>query len=417
MQQQQQQHGESVLSNAHYLESADPADKKSQRHATTTATLVECSSYSPPPPQQTCFSKLSVKPSTIGLQAAEPGSLLPNSAQQHSRFGSPIYPPTPPSGQLSSSSPTVQQQQPDTCAESIGSNLSAASSVNEVGKKRKLGFTTTSPAGMKNSTTGGAGGGMSPPLLSPSISKKQPRSPSGSGSVASTITTQEIASTTTFVQADTSSFRELVQKLTGASDSDLEKFPITMTSRQAAARAGGGTVEATGTHKQHDNTFGGLLPKPVSDLSVRQPPFKLHERRQTFNIRKLEVKGLGAAAAFRRGTASYGGLSPSSAAERCSSPLSQKFPSLLPSPVTPLTMDAFDKTHAPTTPKTFEPCPGLLKPSPHSISAAEGTTTQKDIMVPHFFLHHPSPPSERPRSKPELLTLFPLTSPRASETS
>jgi hypothetical protein len=235
--------------------------------------------------------------------------------------------------------------------------------------------------------------------------------------VASTITTQEIASTTTFVQADTSSFRELVQKLTGASDSDLEKFPITMTSRQAAARAGGGTVEAAGTHKQHDNTFGGLLPKPVSDLSVRQPPFKLHERRQTFNIRKLEVKGLGAAAAFRRGTASYGGLSPSSAAERCSSPLSQKFPSLSLSPVTPLTMDTFDKTHAPTTPKTFEPCPGLLKPSPHSNSAAEGTTTQKDIMVPHFFLHHPSPPSERPRSKPELLTLFPLTSPRASETS
>lgn len=50
---QQHQHGESVLSNAHDLESADPADKKSQRHATTTATLVESSSSSADVLQQT----------------------------------------------------------------------------------------------------------------------------------------------------------------------------------------------------------------------------------------------------------------------------------------------------------------------------------------------------------------------------
>jgi hypothetical protein len=402
----QYEHGESVFSN----DSAVRDESKSQRHATTT---LECSGYHPSSHQTTPrLSKLSEKMSTIGFQVVEPGrgttrQQKNNSSAKDSRFGSsPVYPPpTPPTFQLSNS---PVQPQPDTCAESTGSDDLSASSVNEVGcKKRKLGSASS------------GGGIISPPLLSPSASKRQPLSPSGvgSGSVASTATTQEFASKTTFVQVDTSSFRELVQKLTGASDSDLEKFPITMTSRQAAARGCCGPIETPGTQQKPDSTFGGLIPKPVGDLSARRPPFKLHERRQTSNtIKKLEVKGLGAAAAFKRGTASYGGLSPSAVADRLS-PSSQNFVlTLSPSHVTtttPLTLDVFDKTHAPTTPNTFEePCSaGLTKPSPHS-NSAEGR--KKDTA--HFFMH-PSPMFQRPRSQPELLTLFPLTSPRASETS
>jgi hypothetical protein len=90
--------------------------------------------------------------------------------------------------------------------------------------------------------------------------------------MASTINTQEITSTTTFVPANTSNFMESMQKLTGASNLDLEKFSITMTSMQAVAKVSGGNVEATCTHKQHDNTFKGLFPKPFNDLLLVSLP-------------------------------------------------------------------------------------------------------------------------------------------------
>jgi hypothetical protein len=66
---------------------------------------------------------------------------------------------------------------------------------------------------------------VNPLLLYQSISKKQPQSFFGFKYVASIATIQEITSTTTFVQANTSSFRESMQKLTGTSILDLEKFP------------------------------------------------------------------------------------------------------------------------------------------------------------------------------------------------
>ncbi|CAK9871359.1 unnamed protein product, partial [Sphagnum jensenii] len=153
----------------------------------------------------------------------------------------------------------------------------------------------------------------------------------------------EFASPTTFVQADTSSFRELVQKLTGASDSDLEKkLPIT---------------------------------PAIDSLSARRPSFKLHERRQS-NIRKLEIKP---------------GLSTAT--------------------------DVSEKTcYGPRTPTTtYESCyyTGLKSRTQNHLPEA---TERERHATPHFFLH-PSPSSFDPtRPQPELLSLFPLTSPRATET-
>lgn len=233
------------------------------------------------------------------------------------------------------------------------------------------------------------------PVSSPTSrsTTKVPQSPTsalGSLSLVDKDGSQEFASTTTFVQVDTSSFRELVQKLTGASDSDVEKLPITLPSRQASR--GGGDSNAL----KMDGTYGGLIPKPVGDLSARRPAFKLHERRQS-NMRKLDVKGLGAAAAFRRGVAGYGGGSPTP-------DLSPKFPSCIASPVTPLTKDVFESSHAPTTPTSYEgqPC---VRPR------EEEVRLDRD---PIFYLQ---PAPERPRQQPELLTLFPLTSPRVSDAS
>ncbi|KAG0624401.1 hypothetical protein M758_3G244900 [Ceratodon purpureus] len=257
------------------------------------------------------------------------------------------------------------------------------------------------------------GGGSSnggAPLLSPT-GRKVPQSPtSGLGSLSlqekEGAGGQEFASTTTFVQVDTSSFRELVQKLTGASDSDVEKLPITLPSRQASRGGGGGGGGGDGSARPVDNTYGGLIPKPVGDLSARRPAFKLHERRQS-NLRKLDVKGLGAAAAFRRGVAGYGGGSPTP-------DLSPKFPSCIASPVTPLTKDVFESSHAPTTPTSYEGYVNLRPREPASAPAGGQDSNARLDRDPHFYLH---PPSERPRQQPELLTLFPLTSPRCSETS
>ncbi|XWS19115.1 hypothetical protein CRYUN_Cryun32bG0103900 [Craigia yunnanensis] len=65
---------------------------------------------------------------------------------------------------------------------------------------------------------------------------------------------------TTFVQADPSTFRTIVQQLTGASDDpSAPKLPLTHLARPAA-----------------------------SDIGPKKPLFKLHERRQT--MKKLEIK-------------------------------------------------------------------------------------------------------------------------------
>jgi hypothetical protein len=243
------------------------------------------------------------------------------------------------------------------------------------------------------------------------------------------------AASTTFVHVDTCNFREVVQKLTGASDNDgLEKFPITLPSRQAARAA---AAAAGGGDKLADNTYGGLIPKPVGDLSARRPAFKLHERRQSFLLRKLDVKGLGLPSGLRRGTS--GGYGSSAAAAAVCSPtsdLSPRFnPSLMSSPVTPLTMNVFENNNAgsngngcaPTTPNSYDVYTCLRPRETQAQELLEGgaggevggggsPAAAAGSREERFFLHS-SPTLERPRQLPELLTLFPLTSPRASEPS
>nr|DAD45023.1 TPA_asm: hypothetical protein HUJ06_003253 [Nelumbo nucifera] len=79
-----------------------------------------------------------------------------------------------------------------------------------------------------------------------------------------------VSSHTTFVQADPSTFRAVVQKLTGATDDpSMEKLPVTVPARQATKSS-------------------------VGEMGPRKTTFKLHERRQS--MRKLEIKLGGIAA-------------------------------------------------------------------------------------------------------------------------
>ncbi len=234
------------------------------------------------------------------------------------------------------------------------------------------------------------------------------------------------SSSTTFVHVDTCNFREVVQKLTGASEHDgLEKFPVTLPARQAAraaaaaaaAAAGGGG--GAGTDKLSDITCKGLIPKPVGDLSARRPAsFKLHERRQAFLLRSLEVKDLRVSSSLRRGSSGYG--------SGFCSPTSEVSPrfnsSLMPSPVTPLTSNVFDNnaygcssntSNSYTSPGPREKHGGQEELQDGDDAGRRPTTVES--RDGRFILHSSPPTLEKPRRIPELLTLFPLTSPRASE--
>ncbi|XXG51778.1 hypothetical protein AAC387_Pa03g0276 [Persea americana] len=172
------------------------------------------------------------------------------------------------------------------------------------------------------------------------------------------------AAPTTFVQADAHTFRDLVQKLTGATDDTVEKLPVTVPARYSARSPScGGSGDVGGP---------------------RGPAFKLHERRHS--MRKLEIKlGL---------TSLRGGVL---------SPRSQPLISPISSPVTPLGSD----------PLFSGQFSASSSDSPMSSPAV--SEEEKAIAGKGFYLH-PSPLSTpRGSEPPELLPLFPLHSPRQSE--
>ncbi|GLT76080.1 hypothetical protein SLA2020_477610 [Shorea laevis] len=162
-------------------------------------------------------------------------------------------------------------------------------------------------------------------------------------------------SATTFVQADATTFRDLVQRLTGLA-TDAERLPLTLPSRPWSKP---------------------LLPGG-DPTGPRRSPFKLQERRQ-HTLRKLEIK---------MGLTSLQDSSPPMTTR-------YRFESTTPSPVTPLSESL------------YFPSSGTESPSTPAVSEEE----EKAIAEKGFYLH-PSPlNTPRGSDPPELLTLFPLSSP------
>ncbi|KAG2700396.1 hypothetical protein I3760_07G228600 [Carya illinoinensis] len=158
---------------------------------------------------------------------------------------------------------------------------------------------------------------------------------------------------TTFVQADANTFRDLVQKLTGSS-ADLEKLPVTFPSKLSSKAFTSGDPTAP-----------------------RRSPFKLHERRHTHTMRKLEIK---------LGLTTLRNNSPRP---------NHRFESPVHSPVTPLRSESL-----------FRMSSGTESPSSPAISDEDKAIADKG-----FYLH-PSPLSTpRGIEPPQLLTLFPPSSP------
>ena len=162
---------------------------------------------------------------------------------------------------------------------------------------------------------------------------------------------------TTFVQADPSNFRAVVQKLTGASDDpSAPKLPLTLPSRLAAAQS------------HHRPAVGGEV------IGPKKPNFKLHERRNAA-AKRLELPIDTAMSMMMMS------VSPTSSLVRSRTTTT----TLVASPVSPL--ELFLARASPRTPHEEE--------------------EERAIAEKGFYLH-PSPRASQP---PELLPLFPLHSP------
>ncbi|KNA17857.1 hypothetical protein SOVF_076030 [Spinacia oleracea] len=171
---------------------------------------------------------------------------------------------------------------------------------------------------------------------------------------------------TTFVQADTSSFKQVVQMLTGASETTPKS-----------------TTPKSTTTTNNFKTSNQIPPIKTPNKS------KLYERRST-TLKSLRL------------------CSPSHFSHRNAadilSPSLLDFPSLVLSPVTPLIHDPFNRS----------PISSNSSPSPKVV--VDNFAEEKAIAEKGYFLH-PSPVSTPRDSEPRLLPLFPVSSPRVSSGS
>ncbi|CAL0303767.1 unnamed protein product [Lupinus luteus] len=158
---------------------------------------------------------------------------------------------------------------------------------------------------------------------------------------------------TTFVQADTSSFKQVVQMLTGSQE----------------------------TTKPTSRNFN--IP-PIKTASKKQQGFKLYERRNSNLKNSLMINTL------------VPNLSQNKS--ELLSPSLLDFPSLsLLSPLTPMNdHDPFDKS---------------------SLSSLGSSSEENKAIAEKGFYLHSSPISTPREFEPQLLSLFPLSSPRVSESS
>ncbi|CAJ2659786.1 unnamed protein product [Trifolium pratense] len=184
---------------------------------------------------------------------------------------------------------------------------------------------------------------------------------------------------TTFVQADTTTFKQVVQMLTGSSET-----PTTPTTKQ---------------HQQHHHQQHQDLPQQTRNFNIppiktapKKQGFKLYERR---NSLKNSVLMLNTLMPNFSQNSNFSSPRKQHHQQEILSPSLLDFPSLALSPVTPLNDDAFDKS---------------------SPSLGNSSEEDKAIAEKGYYLH-PSPITTPRDAEPQLLPLFPVSSPRVSQSS
>ncbi|CAN1280839.1 VQ motif-containing protein 4 [Linum perenne] len=192
---------------------------------------------------------------------------------------------------------------------------------------------------------------------------------------------------TTFVQADTSSFKQVVQMLTG--------------SPKCAAAAASPQPDPNHNHNHHH------IP-PIKSIPKRNQSsgFKLYERRNS--LKNLKINPLNP---FLAPPGS--GFSPRK--PEILSPSILDFPSLVLSPVTPLIHDPFDRSGGPNHQNGGTPASKLSSNnSSMMVESAAAADEEKAIKEKGFYLHASPATTPREAEPPRLLPLFPVTSPRVS---
>ncbi|KAE8720287.1 VQ motif-containing protein 4 [Hibiscus syriacus] len=187
---------------------------------------------------------------------------------------------------------------------------------------------------------------------------------------------------TTFVQADTSSFKQVVQMLTGSSEtvklaSSTKPTPSPLSEPNPNSKTHIPPIKSIPKNKQNSG-------------------FRLYERRSS--LKNLKINPLNPAF-----NSSNSGFSPRK--PEILSPSILDFPSLALSPVTPLISDPFDRSGA-----------GIYPNCPNNNAQLDKEAEDKAIKEKGFYLH-PSPASAPRDSGLRLLPLFPVTSPRVSSSS
>lgn len=178
---------------------------------------------------------------------------------------------------------------------------------------------------------------------------------------------------TTFVQADTNSFKQVVQMLTGTTE----------------------TARHAGRPDPTRHAIPPIKTGPRKDKSGS----KLYERRNSLKNFKISPLGPGMVN-IRQGLISGYSGSPRPGTPEILSPSILDFPSLVLSPVTPLIPDPFNREPAANT----------------GSSNLDMEAEDKAINGKGFYLH-PSPANTPRDSEPRLLPLFPVTSPRVAGSS
>ncbi|KAL1217400.1 VQ motif-containing protein 4 [Cardamine amara subsp. amara] len=186
---------------------------------------------------------------------------------------------------------------------------------------------------------------------------------------------------TTFVQADTSSFKQVVQMLTGSSErpkhvSSLKPNP----SHQPDPRSTPSSFSIPPIK---------AVPNKKQSSSSSSSGFRLYERRNS--MKNLKINPLNPV--FNPVNSAFSPRKP-----EILSPSILDFPSLVLSPVTPLIPDPFDRSGS-----------SNQSPNDGGVDAVE----EKAMKEKGFYLH-PSPVTTPMDSEPRLLPLFPVTSPRVS---
>ena len=189
---------------------------------------------------------------------------------------------------------------------------------------------------------------------------------------------------TTFVQADTTTFKQVVQMLTGSSE----------TAKQASSKPP--TQQQNPHHHQQQQQDPPLPSKssfpipPIKTNSPKKQNFKLYERRNS-NLKNSLMINTFLPSSVTNNSSNFS----SPRITEIFSPSLLDFPKLALSPVTPLNEDSFNKS---------------------SPSLGNSSEEEKAIAEKGFYLH-PSPMSTPRDTEPQLLPLFPVISPKVSGSS